>query len=43
MYTFNSSCTHVFNRESQLNWRSYVKRQTASKGKNMLYNAIESK
>ena len=36
-----TSCTHVFNRESA--WRSYVKGQTAGKGKNKLYKTIESK
>jgi hypothetical protein len=34
-------CTHVFNRESAS--RSYVKGQTAGKGKNKLYKTIESK
>ena len=36
-----TSCTHVFNRQSA--WRSYVKGQTAGKGKNKLYKTIESK
>ena len=35
-----SSCTHVFNRESQLGVHT-VKRQTAGKGKSKLYKAIE--